>query len=242
MRSTGDNSNTLSPTHASSLEPPGERKESVAVSPKTVPTTTTAVPGSNLDQEDTSNIGVKFSEQQAPLETRETTTTADNGRPSHSPIFPSGAGVVSGHVDSPMHGAHSHRGTGQFRTTQGTLNARASRDLDDKSHNSLEAHRMDARSKSIAESMHDGKGAEGGMPDVIKKDLEYTKPGQISAEFAGTGGSTAGLDEGSARKVVDSSKTGDSAHHSATGSSTTHPGEKEKMGLGDKIKAKLHHN
>ena len=78
-----------------------------------------------------------------------------------------------------MTGAHSHRGSGAFQNTQDTHDTLHKRD-----HADGADHTQDRRKSSVGGVSGDGetgvtgKGTPGGMPDVVKKDLEKIKTGK----------------------------------------------------------------
>jgi hypothetical protein len=73
-----------------------------------------------------------------------------------------------------MTGAHSHRGSGAFQTTQDTHDTLHKRD-----HSDNADHTRD-REGDTGEGTHgvSGKGTPGGMPEVVAKDLEKIKTGR----------------------------------------------------------------
>ncbi|EHK99356.1 hypothetical protein M7I_4760 [Glarea lozoyensis 74030] len=132
-------------------------------------------------------------------------------------------------------GAHSHRGSGAFQNTQDTHDTLHKRDHMDGADHTQDRKLSSATSATSGSGRAGstagitGKGTPGGMPEVVARDLEKIKTGKGKPP----GGSDAelGLDEAHGGPKATSKEGAHGAH-----------GE-EKMGMMDKIKAKLpgHH-
>jgi len=179
--------------------------------------------------------------------------TSSNDTSASGPTPSVGAAPI-GDKQTPLTGSHSTHGAGELRNTQNTEETKAIRDTKDAAEDVQSKDTNAKGSGSTDLSDLGGKGTPGGMPDSIKKGLEAKSTGEGTGEqwvkssgVKSEGGDFDATKPGAGReadRLLEQKgihrETPATASKSSETKETSPSGEKEKMSLGDKIKAKLH--